>query len=294
MVVMLLYCGVIALMLIGDVWYVNWSDFKTVLAAKTMRTAMLLTLITSVITTALSVLVAVPTAYALGRLRPRGSALADTLIDICIVLPPIVLGLSILAAFRMGRDWDVTNYLLFDSLLGSDWMLLHWLGTALGWLGACLQGIGSAVAWLGSVFTFTRPGIVLAQFSCSAAYAVRVIKAALDDVDPRSEAVAMTLGCSRGKAFALVTLPQIKAGVAAGAVLAWARAVGLFGTVEIVAGAVPNKTQVLPTAIYNEISNAKLRQALAASLMMVVFAMVVLLVFRFCTRMTLFGKGAAE
>ena len=132
MAVMLLYCGLIALMLIGGVWYVNWSDFTTVLAKQEMRSAMLLTLITSVITTVLSVLVAVPTAYALGRLRPRGSALADALIDVCIVLPPLMLGLSILVMFRMGRDWAASNYLLFDSLLGSDWMLVRWLGEVVG------------------------------------------------------------------------------------------------------------------------------------------------------------------
>ncbi len=295
MAVLLLYCGVIVLMLAADVWYVEWADFRGALAMPEMRSAMWLTLITSVITTVLSVLVAVPTAYVLSRRRPRGTVLADTLIDMCIVLPPLVLGLSILVMFRMGRDWgsvlQATNYLLFDSLLGSDWAIVRWLGEVLRWIGVGIQQLGVGIQWIIRRFTYTRPGIVLAQFFCSAAYAVRVIKAALDEVDPRSEAVAMTLGCSRGRAFWLVTLPEIKAGIAAGAILAWARAVGLFGPVQIVAGAVENRTQVLPTAIDNQISIGDLRTAIAASLVMVGFAMVVLIAFRLCTRATLFGKG---
>ena len=297
MTVMLLYCGVIALMLAADVWYVEWADFRAALAMPEMRSAMVLTVVTSVITTVLSVLVAVPTAYVLSRRRPRGTVLADTLIDTCIVLPPLVLGLSILVMFRMGRDWgsalQATNYLLFDSLLGSDWSVVRWAGEAIKWIGAGLQQLGAGVQWIIERFTYTRAGIVLAQFFCSAAYAVRVIKAALDEVDPRSEAVAMTLGCSRGRAFWLVTLPEIKAGIAAGAILAWARAVGLFGPVQIVAGAVENRTQVLPTAIDNQISIGDLKTAIAAALVMVAFALVVLVVFRLCTKATLFGKGRA-
>jgi len=150
---------------------------------------------------------------------------------------------------------------------------------------------GQLIGWMGEVFIYKRAGIVLAQFFCSAAYAVRVLKASFDEVSPRLEGVALTLGCTRWQALRRVTLPLVRPGIAAGAVLTWARAMGIFGAVMILAGGVRGRTEVLPTTIYLEISVGRLEMALAVALIMAALSLVVLLVFRLTTRMTVFGTG---
>ena len=130
---------------------------------------------------------------------------------------------------------------------------------------------------------------MLAQFFCSVPFAVRVIKSTFDDMSPRTEHVAQTLGCGRWQAFFKVSLPLARRGVLAGAVLAWARAFGLFGPISIVAGAVRQRTEVLSTSIFLEISVGQLETGIAISLLMVTIASAILLVLRIGSGKTLFG-----
>jgi len=91
-----------------------------------------------------------------------------------------------------------------------------------------------------------------------------------------------------------VTLPLARHGLIAAAVLSWARAVGVFGPVMIVAGAVEHRTQVLPTSIFLEISVGDLDLALALSAVMIAMAFVVLLALKMFSRSSLFGSGGAQ
>ena len=120
------------------------------------------------------------------------------------------------------------------------------------------------------------------------------MKATFDQMDPRTEQVAMTLGCSRSGAFWRVSLPMARHGMLAAAVLAWARAFGVYGPIQIVAGAVAGRTQTLPTAIFLEFSVGYIRLALALSLAMIVLAFAVLLALKTFSKASLFGAGAAE
>jgi len=258
------YCGLIALLMVAIVWYVDAGSLRKAVGSREIRWAFALSLISSTITTALAVLVAVPSAYVLARSRFRGAAVLDALLDVSIVLPPIVVGVALLVLFKMGRDMAAAGPL-------------------------ALRLPGGLLTWLGDIFIYTPAGIVLAQFLCSATYVVRVVEASFREVDPRGEAVALTLGCTRAQAFRMVTLPQIRPGIVAGATLAWARAIGIFGPVMIVAGAVRGKTMVLPTAVYMELSVGELEMALAVSLVMVAACIAVLLGFRLLTDAPLFG-----
>jgi molybdate transport system permease protein len=100
------------------------------------------------------------------------------------------------------------------------------------------------------------------------------------------------LGCNKWQAFFRVSLPLARQGIFAGAVLAWARAFGLFGPISIVAGAVRQKTEVLSTSIFLEISIGQLETGIALSLLMVTIASVILLLFRIVSGKTLFGGNA--
>ena len=174
--------------------------------------------------------------------------LIDTIVDIPIVLPPLVLGLSLL--------------ILFHLPIGG-WELETWLRDTVGF-----------------PVTYRWPAVVLAQFSVACAFAVRTMRVTFDQIDPRAEDVARTLGCTRGQAFMHIALPQAWRGMIAATTIAWARALGEFGPILVFAGATRMRTEVLSTTVFLELSIGNLDAAVAVSLLMVVMAVVVLFVLR--------------
>jgi molybdate transport system permease protein len=245
----------------------------------------------------LAILVAVPSGYALSRYPFRGMIVLDVIIDALIVLPVLIIGISVLVFFREGSDLLLPGSHLLDKakeLFSAGGFFSYLGGAGLMLVGYVLVGAGKAVSALGRFFIYHKPGIVLAQFFCAASYAVRVMKATFDEISPRTEQVAMTLGCSRAGAFARVTLPLARHGIVAAAVLSWARAISVYGPVQIVAGAVSGRTLVLPSAIYLEISIGQLKLALAMSILMIVTAFAVLLLMKVFSKSSLFGAGGGE
>ena len=295
--ILLAFCASVAVLFIADVSYIDGGSLAAALGSSAVRDAFFLTLIASLAATALSVLVAVPSGYALSRYPFRGAVVLDVMIDALIVLPVLVIGISLLVVFRQGTDLGGPGRrLLLDAwYLVTDAGGLYYKvsGCFIVLVGYVLFLTGRLFAWLGDIFIYEPPGVVLAMFFCSASYAIRVMKATFDQLDPRTEKVAMTLGCTRGGAFRRITLPLARHGIVAAAVLSWARAVGIFGPVMIVAGAVEHKTQVLPTSIFLEISIGHLKLALAMSIIMIALAVVVLLALKMCSKSSLFGAGGA-
>src|SRR5262249_12879440 len=155
----------------------------------------------------LAMWVAVPLGYLLARTTFPGKSVVDTLLDIPIVLPPLVIGISLLILFQLPP--------------------------------------GRAVEKVIPV-TYHIPAVILAQFAVATAFAVRTMRVTFDQIDPRAEQVALTLGCTRAQAFWRVSMPAARRGVLTAATLAWARSLGEFGPVQVFAGATPMKTVVLP------------------------------------------------
>lgn len=211
----------------------------TALSKPEIRFSIQLTLISCFLTAILSLLVAVPLGYSLSRYRFPGRNFLDALLDIPIVLPPLVVGLSLLILFQF---WPFR--------LASRW------------------------------FVYQVPGVVLAQFMVAAAFAIRTMRATFDQIDCRQEQVALTLGCNQAQAFIRVVFPRARQGMLTAGTLAWARALGEFGPLLIFAGATRNKTEVLSTTVFLELSIGDLEAAVAVSLMMVLAAVLVLLVAR--------------
>ncbi len=236
-----LYVGLIAAMLIADLAHTSPEHVLRALESPPIRAAIGLSLLTCSLSAILSVWVAVPLGYLLARTRFPGKALVDLLVDVPIVLPPLVVGLSLL--------------ILFQSPPG--------------------LAIQRAVT-----VTYAIPAVVLAQFAVSAAFAVRTMRVTFEQLSPRTEAVAMTLGCSRGRAFWLVSLPEARRGVLTAFTLAWARSLGEFGPILIFAGATRMKTEVLSTTVFLELSIGNLEAALAVSALMIAVAVAVLAMTR--------------
>lgn len=241
------YVLLILAMVLADISYVSPRHIAQALASREIRYAIQLSLISCSVTALLSVVVAVPLGYLLARCEFRGKALADAVIDIPIVLPPLVIGLSLL--------------ILFQVKIG----------------GASIE------SWLtrfGLPVTYRVPAVVLAQFAVCAAFAVRTMRISLEQINPRSEQVALTLGCSRAQAFWRVTLPEARRPLLAAGTLAWARALGEFGPILVFAGATRLRTEVLSTSVFLELSVGSVEAAVAVSLLMIAAALIVLALLR--------------
>ncbi len=124
--------------------------------------------------------------------------------------------------------------------------------------------------------TYAIPSVILAQFAVACAFAVRTMLVTFDQISPRCEQVALTLGCNRSQAFWLVALPEARRGVLTAATLAWARALGEFGPILIFSGATRLRTEVLPTTVFLELSIGNIEAAGAVSLIMIGAALAVL------------------
>ncbi len=248
------YIILIAAMLIADLSYMNtssddslWSLFRTTFQSPEIRFAIKLSLISCTISTILSLWVAVPIGYLMSRYRFPGKGFLDSLLDIPIVLPPLVVGLSLLILFATGPGkWFEEQFL----------------------------------ALTGSRITYAVPGVILAQFMVACAFAVRTMRATFDEITSRREQVALTLGCSRSQAFWMVSLPEARDGLVVAATLAWARALGEFGPILIFAGATRMKTEVMPTTVFLEMSVGNIEAAVAVSLLMILAAVIVLSMVR--------------
>ena len=247
----------IVLLLAADLMFTSPAEIVKALQKPEIRAAFGLTLSTCTITAVLSVWVATPLGYALSRYRFPGRSVVDTIVDIPIVLPPLVLGLSLLILFH--HPFPFSQWLFPDS----NWQLETWLRDRVGF-----------------PVTFRWPAVILAQFAVACAFAVRTMRVTFDQIDPRAEDVARTLGCTRGQAFMHVALPQAWRGVIAAGTIAWARALGEFGPILVFAGSTRFRTEVLSTTVFLELSVGQLDAAVAVSLLMVAMAIVVLVTLR--------------
>jgi molybdate transport system permease protein len=206
----------------------------------------------------------VPVGYLLSRGRFTGKSLLDAALDIPIVLPPMVVGLCLLIFFQTR-----TGQWLDEGI--PDMMRKTGLDV---WL------TGKPFPLNTKMFTYTVLGVVLAQFVIGAAFAVRTMRGVFDHLSSRPEDVAMTLGCSRGRAVWMVTLPAARRGMFAAFSIAWARSLGEFGPILVFAGATRMKTEVLSTSVFLELSVGHLEAAIAVSLLMIVLALAVLVAVR--------------
>lgn len=247
-----LYVALILAMVLADASYTSPSQLWEALRSPNIRYAIRLSLVSCSVTAILSLWVAVPLGYLLSRHEFPGKGLVDAILDIPIVLPPLVIGLSLLILFQTPP-------------------------------GRALERIVP--------ITYSVPGVILAQFAVACAFAVRTLRVTFEQLNPRSEQVAWTLGCSRSQAFWRVVLPEARGGLLAAGTLAWARALGEFGPILVFAGSTRLRTEVLSTSVFLELSIGNLEAAVAVSLLMIVTAVAVLLVVRWCGAEATLGKA---
>jgi molybdate transport system permease protein len=233
----------LALPLIALFTEVPLADVPSLLRDPAVRDAIAVTIRTNAIANVLIVVVGTPVAYLLATKAFRGRALAITLVELPLVMPPAVAGIALLAAFGAG-----------------------------GLLGAPLADAGI-------VIPFTEWAVVMAVTFVASPFYVRQAISAFESVDPLYVDAARTLGSSPARTFARISLPLAAAGLLAGWVLAFARGVGEFGATIVFAGNVRGETQTLTLGIYEQL-DANFDVALSIGILLVVLSGTVLLSYK--------------
>ncbi|MGW0883397.1 molybdate ABC transporter permease subunit [Streptomyces sp. NPDC002671] len=217
-----------------------WRSLPDQLTSTEVWQALQLSLVSATAATAVSLVLGVPLAWLLARTDFPGRGLVRALVTLPLVLPPVVGGVALLLA------------------LGRNGVVGKWLDS-----------------WFGITLPFTTTGVVVAEAFVAMPFLVISVEGTLRAADPRYEEAATTLGASRFTAFRRVTLPLIAPGVAAGAVLAWARALGEFGATITFAGNFPGRTQTMPLAVYLALQNDP-EAAISLSLVLLAVSIAVL------------------
>jgi len=219
------------------------DELARALTAPETRFALCLSLETSLAALVLALLLGLPTAWLLARRAVPGRALIQLLVDVPLVLPPLVVGVGLL--FFLGPRW-----------------------------------LGGPLTALGLDLLFSPGGIVVAQAFVATAVIIRASAAALRAVPAVYGAAAGTLRASPWDCWWSIELPLAAPGIAAGVMLAWARALGEFGATLMVAGATRLRTETLATAVYLNLATGETGVAVACALILLVVALTLLVVVR--------------
>lgn len=218
-------------------------EFFTYALSDTALAALRLSLTTSLVSVAVSLLIGTPLAYILAYWEFKGRALLELLIDLPVVLPPSVAGLALLIAF--GR-----------------------------------QGLfGEWLTFFGISLPFTTAAVVIAQTFVSAPLFVRAMRIGFAGIDPQLEEAAHVEGANQWQMFSQVMLPLAGKALVSGGILAWTRALGEFGATILFAGNLEGVTQTMPLAIYLGFER-NLDVAVVLSVVLVFVSLALLVVMR--------------
>jgi molybdate transport system permease protein len=221
-----------------------WRGLGKLLSDNQVLTALRLSLECATAVTVVALVLGVPLAWVLARVKLPGIGLIRALVTLPLVLPPVVGGIALLAA--LGRNGIVGRYL---------------------------------DRWFGVTLPFTTAGVIVAETFVAMPFLIVTVEGALRSADRDLEEAATTLGASRITVFRRVTLPLIAPSLLAGSILCWARALGEFGATITFAGNYPGTTQTMPLAIYQAFESDP-PAATALSLVLLLVAVIVLAALR--------------
>jgi len=234
----------LAIPLVGLLIAAPWGQMTELLSSPMAMDALRLSIVTSLSAALIAVLLGIPLAWVLARRDFPGRTLVRGLVLIPLVLPPVVGGVTLLTAF--GRRGIVGQY-LYD--------------------------------WFGIQLPFSTAGVVMAEAFVAMPFLVITVEGALRSMDGRFEDAARTLGARPTRILLRVTAPLIAPSLVAGAVLAWARALGEFGATITFAGNFPGVTQTLPLAVYSALEVSR-DEAIALSVVLLAVSFTVLVSLR--------------
>jgi molybdate transport system permease protein len=218
--------------------------FLSSLMDSEVKSALFLSLFTSVISLGIVILVGTPFAFVHSRNNYPGKMIVDTLIDLPLVLPPAVAGFALLVLY--GR---------------------------VGLLGRYLNMFGITLA-------FTTIAVIMAQIFVASPFYLRQAKSLFEQLDPAYEQTARTLGASPVRVFATITIPLTASGLVSGAVMTFGRALGEFGATIMFAGNLPGVTQTMPLAVYGAMQG-NFNIGITISILLVILSFAIMIAVRF-------------
>jgi sulfate transport system permease protein len=215
-----------------------WGDVTNVTAFAALK----LTLTSAVIVTIVNAVMGTLTAYVLVRFRFPGKGLLNAMIDMPFAIPTLVTGVMLVALYGPQRT-----------------------------LGAWLNSHGIQVI-------FATPGIVLALLVVTYPFVIRAVQPVLMEAEKGQEEAAYTLGASKWTTFRRVVLPAITPAIITGSLLCFARALGEFGSVVVVAGNIPGITLTAPVYVYGQIESQNQRGASAMSILLLALSFTLIVI----------------
>ncbi len=208
-----------------------------------MRFAIRLSLTTSIISTVLCLAISLPTAIGLYRMNGLRRKVLEGLFYVPMSLPHLVTGIALLLLYgRNGIGQFLFEHFAID-------------------------------------FVYTKYGIVLAQLFINLPFSIKTIMQSLDEVDQKQIFVSRTLGCTELKSFRYIVVPQIKGGIVTSLIMNWARAIGEFGAVMMLAGTTRMRTEVIPTAIFLNMSTGDIGLALGLATILIFISVASIVVY---------------
>jgi sulfate transport system permease protein len=220
----------------------GWSGFWEAVAAPRALAAYRLTFGAAFAAATINVVFGLVTAWVLARYDFPGKGFVDALVDLPFALPTAVAGISLTALYSEN-----------------------------GWLGRFIQPLGFKVA-------FAPAGVAVAMVFVGLPFVVRTVQPVLMEIDVQMEEAAATLGASRWTTVRRVILPAITAPALTGVALAFARAVGEYGSIVFISGNMPMKTEIVPLLIVTKLEQYDYSGATALALVMLGASFVMLLV----------------
>ncbi len=241
----LFYLGLIVLIPLGAVFWkatsLTWADFWHTVTMPTAMASYRLTFGASFFAALVNVVFGLVVAWVLVRYEFFGKRIVDALVDLPFALPTAVAGITLATLYSQN-----------------------------GWIGKLLLPLGIKVA-------NTQLGVFIALTFIGLPFIVRTVQPILEDLDPELEEAASSLGANRWQVFSRVILPMLTPALLTGFALAFARALGEYGSVIFIAGNIPMKTQITPVIIMGELDMFDYGKATAIAVVMLVFSFALLL-----------------
>ena len=242
----LFYLSIIVLLplvaLIYQNFFMTWAQFWAAISAPTAVASYNLSLSSSLIAATVNLVFGLLIAWVLVRYQFPGKKIADAMVDLPFALPTAVAGISLTALYAGN-----------------------------GWLGQYLEPLGVKVA-------YDPNGIIIALIFIGLPFVVRTVQPVLEDSEKELEEAASSLGASRWQIFYKVILPAITPALMTGFAMAFARALGEYGSVIFIAGNIPMISEITPLIIMAKLDQHDLQGATAIALVMLVISFVMLLV----------------
>ena len=268
----------------------GWESFWHAVSAPRVVASYRLSIGASFIAATINAFAGLLVAWVLVRYRFPGKRIIDSLVDLPFALPTAVAGIALTALYAP-NGW-IGRWLTADGLKSLVHAPLH----GIDWLLAAIGSTASTAPWgrwldgfipeRGIETAFTPLGVTIALTFISLPFVVRTVQPVLEDLNPELEQAAATLGAKRLTTFLRVILPEIWPALLTGFALAFARAIGEYGSVVFISGNMPMKTEITPLIIITKLEQYDYRGAAAVAVVMLLISFTMLLVINLLQRLS--------